>query len=54
MIDINVVNLNQLFYDWSVHANERASAWEIPYVPEKNYNRTFRINNFQSIEQIKA
>ena len=23
---------------------------QLPYVPEKNYNRTFRINNFQSIE----
>ena len=24
----------------------------IPYVPEKNYNRIFRINNFQSIYRI--
>ena len=25
----------------------------VPYVPKKNYNRTFRINNFQSGEWIK-
>ena len=31
---------------------EQTCIWtpSIPYVPEKNYNRTFRINNFQSIE----
>ena len=26
----------------------------IPYVPKKNYNRTFRIDNFQSSEWIKV
>ena len=36
---------------WNIVINYIQSLMDenIPYVPKKNYNRTFRINNFQKV-----